>query len=80
MTAGGRGRNRGGKNLSGSESTETINGYAVSYVQKKVKCSKPNCKKCGQPDGGHGPYWYKTYRTETGKVVTKYCGRAEKND
>ena len=75
MSDGGKGANRGGKNIEGNESTETINGYAVSYYQKVVKCSKPNCKKCSNPGGGHGPYWYKKYRTKEGKILTKYIGK-----
>ena len=75
MATGGKGKHRGGKAADGSRSTETVNGYAASYVQKLVKCSKPNCKKCRQPDGGHGPYWYKIYRTKTGKIRTEYHGK-----
>ena len=75
MSDGGKGSNRGGKNIEGNKSTETINGYAVSYYQKMVKCNKEICKKCSTPGGGHGPYWYKKYRIRDGKVRTKYIGK-----
>ena len=72
---GGKGKHRGGRALAGGESTEQVDGYAASYVQKIVKCGKPGCKKCLVPGGGHGPYWYKIYRAADGKVKTKYHGR-----
>ncbi len=75
MVRGGKGVHRGGKQADGRASSETIDGYAVSYVQKRVRCSKANCKKCRDPGGGHGPYWYKVYRTADGKVRTSYHGR-----
>jgi hypothetical protein len=77
MVRGGKGVHRGGKLTDGSESSETINGYAVSYVQKLVRCSKERCKKCSTPGGGHGPYWYKVYRTADGKVKSSYIGRVK---
>jgi len=60
--------------LNGTESSEQIEGYAASYIQKYVKCNKDRCKKC-KTGPGHGPYWYKVYRTEKGKVKTKYAGK-----
>ncbi len=75
MSDGGKGSNRGGKSIDGSESTEKINGYAVSYYQKIVKCNKGNCNMCSTPGGGHGPYWYKKYRTKDGKARSKYVGK-----
>jgi hypothetical protein len=75
MNRGGRGKHRGGRTADGDKSSETIDGYAVSYVPRLVKCGKPGCKKCQAPDGGHGPYWYKIYRTPEGKVRTKYYGK-----
>ncbi len=75
MNRGGRGKHRGGRTADGDKSSETIDGYAVSYVPRLVKCGKPGCKKCQAPDGGHGPYWYKIYRTPDGKVRTKYYGK-----
>jgi len=75
MVRGGKGKHRGGKSLDGTESSETVEGHAASYVQRYVKCNKDRCKKCNAPDGkGHGPYWYKVYRTAQGKVKTKYHG------
>ena len=72
---GGKGKHRGGRAIKGDESTEQVDGYAASYVQKIVKCGKAGCKKCQAPGGGHGPYWYKIYRTVDGKVRTKYYGK-----
>ena len=80
MVRGGKGVHRGGKLTDGSESSETINGYAVSYVQKLVRCSKERCKKCSTPGGGHGPYWYKVYRTADGKVKSSYIGRVKPDE
>lgn len=77
MVRGGKGKRRGQKLQDDRTVGETINGYAVSYVQRMVKCNKPLCKKCKQPGGGHGPYWYKIYRTANGKVKTKYHGKVE---
>jgi len=77
MLKGGKGKHRGGKAADGGKSSEIIDGYAVSYVPRMTRCGKPNCKKCQTPGGGHGPYWYKIYRTQTGKVVTKYCGKVK---
>ena len=73
---GGKGKHRGGRAIEGDESTEQVDGYAASYVQKLVKCGKPGCKKCQDLGGGHGPYWYKIYRAADGKVHTKYYGKA----
>ncbi len=75
MSFGGKGKNRGGKTIDGSKSTETINGYAVSYFKKFSKCSKPNCSICSKEGVGHGPYWYKKYRNKEGKSLTKYVGK-----
>ena len=75
MNRGGRGKHREGRSAGGDKSKETIDGYAVSYVPRLVKCNKPGCKKCRAPGGGHGPYWYKVYRTAEGKVKTKYYGK-----
>lgn len=75
MNRGGRGKHRGGRAPDGEKSQELINGYAVSYVPRLVKCGKTNCKKCADPEGGHGPYWYKVYRTADGKVKTEYYGK-----
>ena len=73
---GGKGSHRGGKGPDGKESSETVGGYAASYVQRYVKCNKERCKKCSAPGGaGHGPYWYKIHRTKEGKVKTKYHGK-----
>ena len=80
MSTGGKGKHRSGKTLEGEKSTETINGYAVSYVQKYVKCGKQRCKKCKEPGGGHGPYWYKMHRTPEGKVRTTYAGKVADDD
>ena len=77
MTLGGKGKNRGGKTIDGGKSNETINGYAVSYFKKFSKCNKPNCTVCSKEGGGHGPYWYKKYRTRNGKSVTKYVGKVK---
>ena len=46
---GGKGKHRGGRAIEGEAATEQIDGYAASYVQKRVKCGKPGCKKCGPP-------------------------------
>jgi hypothetical protein len=72
---GGKGKHRGGRGQDGAESTEKRDGYAVSYVQRLIRCGKPNCNKCAAKEGGHGPYWYQVYRTPGGKVVTKYVGK-----
>ena len=40
------------------------------YELRQVYCGKAACKKCP-----HGPYWYFTFKTGTGKKVTKYCGK-----
>jgi hypothetical protein len=77
MSFGGKGKNRGGKTINGSNSTETINGYAVSYYKKTVKCNKENCGTCSEKGGGHGPYWYKKYRTKDGKARSKYVGKVK---
>jgi len=42
---------------------------------ERVKCGKPNCKKCaGGP--AHGPYWY-LYRPnqKTGRQTSEYVGK-----
>jgi hypothetical protein len=75
MNKGGRGKHRGGRAPDGEKSQETIDGHAVSYVPRLVKCGKAGCKKCATADGGHGPYWYKVYRTAEGKVKTEYYGK-----
>ena len=80
MNRGGRGKHRGGRTADGDKSNETIDGYAVSYVPRLVKCGKAGCKKCQAPDGGHGPYWYKVYRTADGKVKTKYHGKSDPDE
>jgi len=77
MLKGGKGKHRGGKAADGGKSSEIIDGYAVSYVPRMVKCGKPGCKKCQAPGGGHGPYWYKIYRAADGKVKTKYFGKVK---
>jgi hypothetical protein len=75
MERGGKGKHRGGMAPGGAESKEIVDGYAVSYVQRLIKCGKANCKKCSEPGSGHGPYWYKIYREPGGKIISKYHGK-----
>jgi len=42
---------------------------SVTYRLEKVKCGKPECKKCP-----HGPYWY-AYFFLNGKTKSKYIGK-----
>ncbi len=74
MVRGGRGKNRGATDAAGEKITETKDGYAVSYQSRMVKCNKEACKKCASGDG-HGPYWYKVYRTPEGKIRKEYVGK-----
>ncbi len=77
MGTGGRGKHRGGRDQTGEPSTELIDGHAASYVQRIVQCKNPRCKKCAEKNGGHGPYWYKIYRTPKGRVRTEYVGKVK---
>ena len=70
-----KGKHRGGKTIDGSRSKETKEGHAVSYITRMNKCNNPRCKVCKEEGGGHGPYWYKVYRTPEGKVKTEYYGK-----
>ena len=45
-----------------------VGGY--TYKLKAIRCGKANCGRCP-----HGPYWYFSFRTATGKPVEKYIGK-----
>jgi hypothetical protein len=51
--------------------------YATNYVLEYVKCGKPNCKRCHDPEQpGHGPYWYSYHYSPTQKkYIKKYVGK-----
>ena len=76
MTDGGKGQHRGGRTKNGKPSDLVVDGHAASFIKKYVSCGKERCKKC-KTGPGHGPYWYRVWRDETGRVRTKYEGRAE---
>jgi len=76
MTEGGKGKHRGGRRQNGRPSDLVIEGHAASYVQKYVRCGKERCKRC-KNGPGHGPYWYRVWRDDNGKVRTRYAGRVE---
>lgn len=47
------------------------NDRPVSYVSEGISCGKQGCRKCP-----HGPYWYAYWKSDTGKTVKGYVGRA----
>lgn len=69
---GGKGRNRRGQPVT----SVTEEGYAISQVERLVKCGSPRCQKCR--DGpSHGPYIYERFRDQSGRVRTRYRGKAQ---
>jgi hypothetical protein len=74
MSNGGKGKHRTGSGEYSEQPDTWVDGHAASYVLKFIKCGKPNCKVC-KNGNGHGPYKYLTYRTDEGKIITKYKGK-----
>jgi hypothetical protein len=48
-------------------------GADARYFLRRVPCTKAYCRVCPLY-GGHGPYWYATWREGTGKR-RQFCGR-----
>jgi hypothetical protein len=71
VNEGGKGRNRRGH----EDNLVSAQGYAISTFERLVRCGNPRCKRCVNGPS-HGPYIYEHFRDETGKIHTKYQGRA----
>jgi DNA-binding SARP family transcriptional activator len=50
-------------------------GVQVTYRQEYRRCGKAGCTRCAGGGGGHGPYWYATWR-DGGRRCSRYLGKA----
>ena len=48
---------------------------AITYRQEMRRCGSATCDRCREGPG-HGPYWYGYYRDESGRLRSRYFGKA----